>query len=122
MEFSKKVIGCLGEDAATKWYEENGYSIVARNWRYGKIGEIDIIAERNEVVVFSEVKYRKDRSFAAPSLAVNVKKQNRIRFLAGLYLERVTAFNDKFVRFDVAEVFPKDVGNGLGVNIIENAF
>jgi putative endonuclease len=122
LEFSKKIIGSLGEDAAAKWYEENGYLIVERNWRCGKIGEIDIIAEKDGVVVFSEVKYRKDRNFAAPSLAVNIKKQNKIRVLAGLYLERITRFSDKFIRFDVAEVFPKDSGKGLCVNIIEDAF
>ncbi|MBU3688608.1 MAG: YraN family protein [Acidimicrobiales bacterium mtb01] len=107
--------GRWGEDRAAEWYRARGYLIVARNWRHGRHGEIDLIARRDDVVVVCEVKARANDYFGHPALAVDQRKQSRLRRLAAAWLAehrpgRVT------VRFDVAAV------SGARVDVIENAF
>lgn len=115
---SPRQLGIAGENAATKWYQERGWQILARNWRFGR-GELDIIACRKDTVVFCEVKTRSSASFAWPSEAVNHKKQLQIRKLALSWLEQSDVYYP-IVRFDVAEVLPK--AGRLEVEVYEDAF
>ncbi|MBR5789148.1 MAG: YraN family protein, partial [Lachnospiraceae bacterium] len=55
---NKRIVGAGKELLATKLLEYNGYSIVAKNFRC-KMGEVDIIAKKDQYIVFVEVKYRK---------------------------------------------------------------
>ena len=121
--------GRIGEDACAREYEKRGYEISARNWRRGKIGEIDIIAENREksVICFCEVKTRKDSRFASAGEAVDFRKRLRIRKLTQLYLLERPWLNDFYVRFDVAEVYFGDSSGTrktgeLRIDIIESAF
>ncbi len=118
-------IGQMAEKSAARSYMDSGYKVLAKNFRHGKIGEIDIILHRilpNGIteVVFCEVKCRRDTSFAAPSQAVNYQKRRRIRTLAQIFLSQNAAFYDAQVRFDVAEVTCQN--ENFNVNILENAF
>ena len=122
---NKQEMGRLAEEAATGEYIKIGYKTIAKNFRWGRIGEIDIILSRllqdeSYEVVFCEVKCRSDVEFATPSLAVNYKKQERIRKLAQIFLCSHDEFFDAQLRFDVAEVEYKD--KIFNVNILENAF
>lgn len=111
-------LGIAGEDATAKWYQERGWQILDRNWRFGR-GELDIIACQRDTVVFCEVKTRSSASFAWPSEAVNRKKQLQIRKLAAGWLEQSSVYYP-IVRFDVAEVLPK--AGRLEVEVYEDAF
>ncbi len=118
---NKRTIGAVGEDAATAKYIELGYVPVAENWRYRKVGEIDriFLSPDGSVLVFCEVKLRKNDDFDGGAAAVNYKKQMTIRMLAEHFLTENPYYSDKNVRFDVCEVYK----NGdLTVNLIENAF
>ena len=53
-----RVIGAFKEDIAISYLEENGFKIIERNFKC-KIGEIDVIAKKDEVIRFIEIKYRK---------------------------------------------------------------
>jgi putative endonuclease len=66
-------IGKAGEKLAEEWLIEKGFSIIARNWRYGK-DEIDLIASFNEMLHFVEVKCRSSNYHGHPEEAVNKKK------------------------------------------------
>ena len=90
------------------------YKILERNYST-KIGEIDIVAEKNNTIVFIEVKMRETCAFGRPSEAVNTFKQAKIRRVAEEYLIR-NRLTDSQIRFDVLEVIGQDV------NHIENAF
>jgi putative endonuclease len=121
----KQELGRLAEDAAASLYSERGYRVVARNVRYGKIGELDLILSRvlsdgSPELVFCEVKCRSDTEFAPPASAVTYQKQGRIQKLAQIFLLRHEAFYQAQLRFDVAEVAYRN--GAFRVNILENAF
>ena len=59
----RKRCGNLGEDIAVEYLLANGYRIIFRNFRYGKQGEIDIIAEFGDILIFIEVKTRSSGNF-----------------------------------------------------------
>ena len=110
--------GAKGEDIASRELVKSGYRIVGKNF-HGKSGEIDIIAEKDGVLVFVEVKLRRNLSKGLPREAVTLKKQERIIKTAEEYIYEKN-ITDKDIRFDVAEVFCPD-GN-MYFNYIENAF
>lgn len=85
-----------------------GYRIVARNWRC-RSGEIDIIAERGEELIFVEVRTRRlTGNYGTAAESVHSRKQRQVRETAQVYLYRCKAY-DKLVRFDVIAVeFDKD--------------
>jgi putative endonuclease len=95
-------LGNAGEAAAASWYEENGYEVVARNWRC-EIGEIDIVARRRGLVVVAEVKTRTSDRFGVPAEAVGRGKQARLRKLGARYL-RESALSGVRLRYDVVSV------------------
>lgn len=101
----KRLIGNRGEDLATKYLKEKGFKILTRNFKT-PLGEIDIIAEDSETLVFIEVKTRTDDSFGLPFEAVDSKKRERMRRIALLYLKNYG--KERPVRFDVISVEMKD--------------
>ena len=104
---STRSIGRLGEDAACRYLEENGYEIVARNV-YAGSGEIDIIACLEGTYLFVEVKRRSSGKYGAPIAAVTPAKARRILRAASLYLA-MHGLSDRPVRFDVIEILPGTV-------------
>lgn len=116
---SKKNLGKFGEDCAAKFLEDNGYTIVARNFRI-RSAEIDIIAQKDNVIIFVEVKARSSIRHGLPSEAVNFRKQKKIIEAAGVFLQDEN-FCDCACRFDVVEVYLRDE-HVEEVNHIENAF
>lgn len=115
----QKILGKLGEDSATIFLEAAGYKIIARNFRI-RSAEIDIIAQRDDVIVFVEVKARSNIRHGLPSEAVNLRKQKKIIEAAGVFLQDEN-FCDCACRFDVVEVYLR--GECVEeINHIENAF
>ncbi len=91
-QVSIKRVGQIGENIATRLIKEQGYTILDRNYRK-KIGEIDIIAEKNGTILFFEVKtaYLREgepKSFQWVFLEEKItpRKQGKIRKVAMLYL------------------------------------
>jgi len=111
----RRSVGIAGEDAAAAWYEANGYSVVARNWRC-RDGEIDLIVRLGRIMVFCEVKARGSTAFGAPAEAVTKAKQVRIRHLAARWLADWDGPRAGELRFDVASVLDGTV------EIVEGAF
>ena len=99
-------IGKIGEDLATKYLENLGYSIIERNF-VAKQGEIDIIAKDKKEIVFIEVKTRTNNLYGEPVEAVNEPKQKHLVNTANYYLYSRHLKNE-FVRLDVIEVYLKD--------------
>lgn len=112
--------GDRGETAAAALLARRGYTVRERNFRT-KYGEIDIIAENDEYIVFVEVKTRALTSFDRPAAAVDRKKQNRLIKAAMLWLEQNDT--EKNARFDVVEVvYDKTTGVIVDISHIEEAF
>lgn len=112
----------MGEDLSAKILAEKGYEILERNYRYGKGGEIDIIAKdpKDGYLVFVEVKARQTLEYGEPEYAITKNKQGQVKRIAELYLfEKEILEAD--CRFDVFAILFQDLDNPI-VNHYENAF
>ena len=108
-----------GEDIAVQHMQQCGYRILARNYRT-PIGEIDIIAQDKDTLVFAEVKTRRSARYGAPKSAVTLNKQRKISMAALYYLKGVRTPRQK-ARFDVISV--RNQATGVWeIEIIKNAF
>jgi putative endonuclease len=118
---SKKIRGNFGENYVCNYLKEQGYTIVRRNYR-NKTGEIDIIAENEDGLVFTEVKTRKFNGLVRGITAVDYKKQVKIINTALLFMQELEI--KKGGRFDVAEVVITDSDNPdtVELNYFKNAF
>ncbi len=114
----KRLIGILGEKLVCKWYTDHKYKLLSVNYKT-RFGEIDIIAQNKNTVVFVEVKTRKDKKFSQAREAVTFSKQQKIKAAASSYIAE-NNLESFFIRFDVAEVYHRDTVPEI--NIIENAF
>lgn len=119
-KFSTQNIGEMGEEYAVKFLNKKKYKILERNYSK-RYGEIDIIAENKNYIVFVEVKTRHKDSMTSAADAVNRQKQIRIIKTASLYLAENET--EKFCRFDVCEVYVNSDNLKLvDINYIEAAF
>lgn len=116
----KRQIGNSGEAIAEKAYWENGYTTLEKNYKT-RFGEIDLILEKGELLIFCEVKTRKENSLYRGALAVTKAKQKRIILATQHYLCSMQ-LSQPFVRFDVAEVYYSKGDELPKINIIESAF
>ena len=80
-------IGDRGEQAAADWLTTDGHKIIARNWRT-RYCEIDIVSVKDDVLYFTEVKYRKNDDFGGGLAAITAKKQRQMRFAAELFIAK----------------------------------
>lgn len=69
--------GRLGEDLAAEWLSAQGFELLHRNWKYSYF-ELDVVASKNEVLHFIEVKTRTSASFGHPEEGVTAKKLERL--------------------------------------------
>ena len=99
------LVGAWGEALAAAYLQKKKYKILAGNYRC-RFGEIDIIAENKDYLVFVEVKLRKNDKFASAMDFVDVHKQNRLRTTAEVYLSQYPT--DLQPRFDVIEIYAPD--------------
>lgn len=120
----KRSFGKAGEQIAADFLRKKGYKIIEQNFRFGKLGEIDIISLENEYICFIEVKTRTGTAFGLPCESVNKRKQRNIIKLAQIYLKE-NNLTEKNVRFDVVEVIAETIKGSISVkdiNLIRNAF
>lgn len=110
--------GRAGEDAALALYLGKGFRPVARNWRC-RLGEIDLIVERGELLVFCEVKTRSGDVFGGGFEAVTQAKRRKLRSLADLFMVTCRPAHAR-LRFDVASV--RQRSTTYDVVLFEDAF
>jgi len=110
--------GALGEEAAAELLRSQGYRIVAKNHRCRR-GEVDLVAERGDLLVFVEVRTRRSSIFGAPEETVDARKQRRVIAAARDYLARWRG-PERGARFDVVAVV--DSPRGPQLTHFENAF
>ncbi len=121
---NKRTVGTEGEKIAAEYLKEQNYFILAMNFRYKRLGEIDIIARENNYICFIEVKSRSTLAYGLPREAVNYRKQENIKKLASVFIAKNKLFNAD-IRFDVVEVYTKKASGIMtieNINLIKNAF
>jgi putative transposase len=116
---TRRQLGDAGEDLAAAALKKQGYKLLERNY-ICSLGEIDLIARQGKVLVFIEVKTRRNERFGAPQEAVNPAKQRKLRLLADYYLQQKRLGEDVQVRFDVVGIIMGAEGHRM--EIIQNAF
>lgn len=87
----KNRVGKFGEKIAEDYLKKNGYQILDRNYRFqfpGDLqrGEIDIVAKKEDIISFFEVKTLKDSSFISPEEKVNFSKKKKLKITAESWL------------------------------------
>lgn len=118
LELSKRLdFGKKGEAFVAAWLIKNGYKIIAQNYRSCG-GEIDIIAQKDVVLTFVEVK-RRNRNYFALSEVITKSKQQKIAFTAQKFITE-RAISSYAYRFDVALV--EGLEGNETITYIEQAF
>ena len=111
-------LGRRSEVAAEEHLERQGYAVRARNFRC-RVGEIDLVVERGNTLVFVEVRCRSDDRFGTAAESVVERKRRRLCIAAEAYLQRLRA-DPPVVRFDVIAVEWRD--GKPRIDHIESAF
>ena len=115
---NKKQIGNEGENRAARYLIDKGFSIIERNWRT-KGGEIDIIAFKNDILVFVEVKTLPNGTMDMIQRELNYQKRQRILKTSKRFLLNHRQYSNSYVRYDVVVL---DMPGYEKVYHIENAF
>lgn len=115
---NRKQIGNCGEGRAASWLLRNGYSILVQNFRTEQ-GEIDIIAQKDNYLVFVEVKTLPQGTPELLSRVLDYRKQKRIIKTAKRFIAIHRQYSNSYIRFDVIVI---DMPGFPEVYHIENAF
>jgi putative endonuclease len=94
-------LGEKGEQLAIEYLKEKGFEILDINWRYEHL-EIDIVAQKEKIVVFAEVKTRSSEKWGKPEESVHYKKRKRLVKAAEYYLIQKDLMTE--MRFDIIAV------------------
>ena len=100
---NKRKFGIIGEKMAQKYLKDNKYEIIENNY-YTRNGEIDIIASKNNYIIFVEVKTRTNEKYGRASEAVTKIKKIHMKKSAAIFLKE-NNFSRFTIRFDVIEVY-----------------
>ncbi|MGH2927309.1 MAG: YraN family protein [Solirubrobacteraceae bacterium] len=104
---ARRQLGARGEQRAARWYEDQGFEILDRNWRCAG-GEIDLVLRKGSTLVICEVKTRRSLAYGSPAEAVTPVKRARLRRLAARWLAEHDV-HAATVQFDVACVLGRQV-------------
>ena len=104
--YYKQKTGSEGENIATKYLQQNGYTVLERNFSCNQ-GEIDIIALDNKEIVFVEVKTRTNTNYGLASEAVNRQKREHLKRTIKYYIH-LRNLEDEYIRIDVIEIYIKN--------------
>jgi putative endonuclease len=113
--------GKWGERQAARFLKRLRYRIRDQRARVGKHDELDIVAEHSGILVFVEVKTRRNENYGRPFAAVNKAKRKHLSRAAVTYLKK-NKLRPDHIRFDVVEVIGEPGGQPPEIRHIENAF
>jgi putative endonuclease len=119
MPINRKKLGALGERIAKEHIEKLGYRIIETNFRCRE-GEIDIIAQEGEQLVFVEVRTRRGLDFGSPEESITVSKRQKLIEVAYAYLQSHEVLSPSW-RIDVVAVELGMGGTVSRVELIQNA-
>ena len=110
------------ELACCKYLQQQGLKLLAKNY-YGRRGELDLVMQDNNTVVFVEVRFRKNNAYGGALESITGSKQEKLRITAAQYLQSETKLKNG--RFDVVAMTEKVQNNGSNIysfEWIKNAF
>lgn len=119
MNILNKDIGYYGESLSIAYLKENNYIILEKNFLC-KLGEIDVIAKKGDIISFIEIKTRYSDKYGKPMEAVNFYKKKKIINASRFYIQK-NRLDNFFIRFDVLEIY-LSYNKKFKINFIEDAF
>ena|SRR5438128_2388653 len=114
---ARSALGRYGEELAARRLVETGMTVLERNWRCGRTGEIDIVARDGDVLVVCEVKSRRGGGYEHPMAAITSEKAERLRDLAERWIHAHGGAPPGGVRIDLIGVVLPD----RGAPVVEHA-
>ncbi len=111
--------GQIAEDVACKHLQQRGLKLIDRNYRC-RVGEIDLIMQDADSLVFVEVRYRQNSGFGNGAESVTFNKQNKLIKTAYYYLQQRKINSNINCRFDVVSITSQE--QIAAVDWIKNAF
>jgi putative endonuclease len=117
----KNRLGKSGELMAKDFLSKKNYKFITANYRYER-AEIDLIFEdeKNKMLIFAEVKTRRNKKYGLPEESITVTKQNHIRKAALGFVNNFPQYSKHDMRIDVVSILLTD--DKSEINHIENAF
>jgi len=114
---TNKTTGKYGEELACQFLTKNGFKVLEKNFRYSKMAEIDIVALKNDIIHFVEVKTRTQTFFGNPLEAITKAKLESIYKCALYYIQN----NKKYTNFQIDAIgIVLNKNNETEINFIEN--
>lgn len=98
--------GRKAENLANDYLRQRGLKLVTRNYRT-PYGEIDLVMQQGQMIVFVEVRYRKSTKFGHPAETINWQKQKRLRASAEYYFQKNKNLSNCPCRFDIIAISQK---------------
>ena len=114
-----RLLGAMGEQSAARYLRQNGYEIYSSNF-YTAMGELDIVAFKDGLLCFVEVKTRQEGTMLPPAAAVGHQKIENLRSAASFYMNKYSLKCD--FRFDIIEVLTDSNFKVTSINHIKGAF
>ena len=117
----KNRLGSNGELIAKKFLSDKNFTFIKNNYRYER-AEIDLIFEdvKSKLLMFVEVKTRRNKNYGEPEESVTFSKQNQIKKAAMGFISENEKYADYDLRLDVISIFLNE--GRAEINHIENAF
>ncbi|MGD8321320.1 MAG: YraN family protein [Gemmatimonadota bacterium] len=119
-ENAAHALGRWGEARAERFLRERGWTVLARNYRFGR-REVDLVVRRRNLVAFVEVKTRAGSGFGAPQEAITALKRREIEAVATHFLAR-HAMEGVSVRFDAVAIVVQPDRRVVGIEHVEDAW
>ena len=115
----RRDVGILGEKLAADFLQKRGYNIRQTNYR-SPDGEIDIVAEHKDYLVFVEVRTRRSQQFGSPEESITPAKMEKLRAVAAHYLQSHDNLPSSW-RIDVVAIELGRANKASRIELIENA-
>ncbi len=111
-------LGAGGEEIAAEFLLSKNFSVIERNYRFSKFGEIDIIARRDDLIIFVEVKNRSSERYGGALYSISNKKKSSLKTTARAFIAARPEYNRKEItfRFDLISI------TGDSIDWIEDMF
>lgn len=119
-ENAAHALGRWGEARAARFLERRGWTVLARNYRFGR-REVDLVVQRSGLVAFVEVKTRAGSGFGPPQAAITALKRREIEAVATHFLAR-HALEGVAVRFDAVAITVHRGRRVVGIEHVEDAW
>ncbi len=107
-----QIIGQDAEDLACRYLQEQGLSLIVRNFRC-RVGEIDLIMQDKKSIVFVEVRCRKNNNYGGSLQSITYSKQTKLVRTANYFLQQQKLFEKVPARFDVIAITSSAVNSSI---------